>query len=76
MGGWLESLGYETGRQEANKVRKALRDMPPRQIPAFVGKALTTYRKATPSFESKQPSWAVGFWDGYLDRAEEIRKDP
>lgn len=73
MAGRLWGQGYESGRAEANKAARILRSLPPRQIPGFIGKALRTHQKETPGWETKQPDYAAGFFDGFYDRAGELR---
>ena len=77
MAGRIWGLGYEAGRHEANRAAEKLRALRPRRIPAFAGSALKRRRTdANGTDLAKHPEWAVGFWDGFLDRAEELHRLP
>ncbi len=70
----LYGYGYEAGRDAAGESATALRKLPAQQIPGFAGKALRSHRLVTLGWEAKQPDFGVGFWDGFYDRAEDLRR--
>lgn len=74
--GRLYGYGYENGRAIASAGAAALRKIPARQIAELVGKALRAHREGALGWEPRQPDYGVGFFDGFYDRAEELRGIP
>lgn len=64
--------GYEAGQASASYARKAIIDAGAKGLAALCGKTIED-RKANPHADWKVKncaSWAVGFFDGYCQRAE------
>jgi methionine salvage enolase-phosphatase E1 len=73
MAGRLWAQGYEAGRAEANREADTLRKIQTRQVSGIAGKLLREHKAHALGWESKQEQYAVGFFDGFIDRASELR---
>ena len=66
--------GYEAGQASASIARKAIKDAGRSGLAALCGRSLEEKRKRQDAaWEVKHSnSWAVGYFNGFLDRAENI----
>lgn len=68
-------LGAHAGRAGASNAKKAIHaalDM--EAVSLLAGKALKLYQAQLQEFYVTRTNFEVGYWDGWMDRAEELRK--
>jgi len=67
-------LGYEAGRNSANGHRDAItKTVDSSDLGHLAGEAMDSHRKAKGEWYSDKSQWRIGFWSGFMDRAEQIR---
>lgn len=73
MGAEFERLGYEAGKKVANDCKREIRKSHPDDLPELAGiKMHLTIREAKNAIYNME-SWQMGFWSGFMDKAEELR---
>ena len=67
-------LGAKEGRIQANEMVKTVRkceDM--EQVSLLAGKILSIFRETSKEFYSQEPKFSEGFWESFMERAQELR---
>lgn len=68
------SLGAGAGRNAASAAVKAVcAARGSAELGRLAGKALEAHRAASPDFYSSHANFALGFWEAFVGRAEDLR---
>jgi len=73
MGAEFRGIGYTDGQRTAYDCRREIRKSHADDLPELAGVKMILFAKASRNPLCDSDSWREGFWEGFLDKCEDLR---